>query len=157
MQRHFSQALLTCTLVLTWYVLITPVQATASKEWITQPGFRVAVDTTGYDYPVSIAFVPRPSEYPTAPLYYVAELPGRIKVVTRQRTVHIHADGLLNFKFRLYMADGDIGLVGLYIDPVSTDVFATMVFDDAGTYRNKITRFRSHADGLTAASANDIL
>ena len=40
---------------------------------------------------------------------------------------------------------------------MSGDVFATMVFDNAGTYRNKITRFRSHDDGLTAASANDIL
>jgi glucose/arabinose dehydrogenase len=126
---------------------------------MTQAGFRVAVDTPGYDYPVSIAFVPQPSDHPTAPLYYVAELHGRIKVVTQQRTVHVYADNLLNFKPGLdaATAGGGIGLVGLCVDPVSRDVFATMVFKDAGTYRNKITRFRSHDDGLTAASASDIL
>jgi glucose/arabinose dehydrogenase len=154
MQRHVSQALLTYTLVLTWYVLFTLAHAAADEEWITQPGFRVVVDTTGYDYPVSIAFVPQPSDHPTAPLYYVAELHGRIKVVTRQRTVHVYADNLLNFSTKV---NWDMGLVGLCVDPVSTDVFATMVFDDAGTYRNKITRFRSHDGGLTAASAHDIL
>ena len=159
MRQHFSQTLLTCVCVLTWQVLCTPAQAAPSDEWITQPGFRVAVDTTGYDYPVSIAFVPRPSDHPTAPLYYVAELHGRIKVVTRQRTVHVYAENLLNFKPELdaTKTGGDIGLVGLCVDPMSRDVFATMVFDDAGTYRNKITRFRSHDDGRTAAAANDIL
>ena len=159
MPQRCSHALLTYVCVLTWCFLCTLAQAAAGAEWITQPGFRVAVDTTGYDYPVSMAFVPRPSDHPTAPLYYVAELHGRIKVVMRQRTVHVYAENLLNFKPGLdaSKADGGIGLVGLCVDPVSRDVFATMVFDDAGTYRNKITRFRSHDDGLTAAAANDIL
>ena len=114
MRQHFSPVLLMCVCVLSWHVLFSPVQAAPGEEWIAQPGFRVAVDTTGYDYPVSIAFVPRPSDHPTAPLYYVAELHGRIKVVTRQRTVHMYAENLLNFKPGLDASKtgGDIGLVG---------------------------------------------
>jgi glucose/arabinose dehydrogenase/mono/diheme cytochrome c family protein len=128
-------------------------------EWLTQTGFRVEVASTGYAYPISIAFVPQPSSTPTAPVYYVAELHGRIKVVTQQRTVGIYADNLLNFTPHPdgTEAEGGIGVVGLCVEPDQGDVFATLVFKDGGTFRNKITRFHSHDGGLTAASSTDIL
>jgi glucose/arabinose dehydrogenase len=139
----------------------TEAAASATEEWSTPPGFRVEVDATGFSYPVTIAFAPRPGGTPQAPLYYLAELTGRILAVTRERAVHVYADKLLNFGSSFGPGgDGEvegIGLVGLCVDSVGGDLFATTVFDDGGIYRNKIIRFRSTDDGLAAASAQDIL
>jgi len=133
--------------------------ASPTDDWATQPGFRVYIDSTGHLYPTSIAFVPQPTEEPEQPYYYVAELHGRIKVVTRNRAVYIYADNLLNFTPGPdgTEADGGIGLVGVCVHPTSGDLFATMVMDDHGVFRNKITRLRSHDGGRTAAEIEDIL
>src|SRR5690606_37382795 len=52
------------------------------------PGYRLDVDSVGYDLPTSVAIIPEPFDGEGAPVYFVAELQGTIKVVTRDRQVH---------------------------------------------------------------------
>jgi len=50
------------------------VEETLLKKWWIYPGFELDVVATGLNLPVNIAFVPYPSDDPTAPLLYVTEL-----------------------------------------------------------------------------------
>ena len=75
-------------------------QATAESwwdEWEVEDGFRLDTDTSGYDLPVAVAFVPSPGDAQDAPLYFVLELRGKLKVVTRDRKVREFASDITNF------------------------------------------------------------
>ena len=65
--------------------------------WIAQSGYKVELVATGFQLPVNIAFLPNPGPQPSDPLFYVAELYGQIKVVSREGTITDYATGLLNF------------------------------------------------------------
>ncbi|MCI0481371.1 MAG: hypothetical protein L0213_07270, partial [Candidatus Dadabacteria bacterium] len=58
----------------------------------------MAIDTEGYSFPTSIAFVPEPGSGPRDPLYFVTELRGRVKVVTNDRSVHTFAEDIFRFE-----------------------------------------------------------
>ena len=47
--------------------------------------------------PTAIAVVPNLGSGPKDPLYFVAELRGRIRVVTNDRSVHTFAEGFVGF------------------------------------------------------------
>ena len=114
------------------------------SEWATLDGFALSEDTTGYRFPVSIAFVPEPGKEPDSPLYYVLELRGRLKVVTRDRSVHTFAEDLNNYSpvFELPDHAGEAGSVGLCLDPTNGFIFVTTLYqDERGEKRNKIIRF----------------
>ena len=81
-------------------------------DWAVPSGFRVEVDTSGYNSPAAIAFVPEPGPDPDDPLYYVAELAGTIKVVTNDRQVQVFARDLDLFEPD-FNERGQIGLAGL--------------------------------------------
>lgn len=81
-------------------------------DWTVPPGFQIKVDTSGYDSPAAIAFVPEPGPDPDYPLYYVAELAGTIKVVTNDRQVQVFARDLDLFEPD-FNERGQIGLAGL--------------------------------------------
>lgn len=108
-------------------------------------GYALSVDSHGFALPTSIAFVPAPGEAPDDPLYFVAELRGTIKVVTRDRQVREFAKvpsdrgqdpGLYG--------DAQGGLGGLCLDPQNGYVFATYTgLDEGGVLRNRIVRFTS--------------
>ena len=60
------------------------VSSAAAVPWaVMQPNYQVEVVASGFQLPVNIAFVPNPGPDPDSPYYYVAELFGTIKVVTR--------------------------------------------------------------------------
>jgi glucose/arabinose dehydrogenase len=114
------------------------------SEWATHDGFAISEDTTGYRFPVSIAFVPEPGEEPDSPLYYVLELRGRIQVVTRDRSVHTFVDKTSNFVpiFELPDHAGEAGAVGMCLDPQTGYIFVTTMYvDEQGERRNKVVRF----------------
>ena len=62
-----------------------------------QPGFQVDVFATGFQLPIHIAFLPNPGPNQSDAYFYVIELYGNIKVVTRSGIVSDYATGLLNF------------------------------------------------------------
>jgi glucose/arabinose dehydrogenase len=125
------------------------------------PGFEVEVVATGFQLPVNIAFVPNPGPNPDDPFFYVTELYGTIKLVTRDGTVSTYASGLLNFNpTGAFPGSGEQGLAGIVVDPVSGDLFAGMLYDAAppnGPHYPKVVRFHSLDGGRTAATQTTLL
>ena len=115
-----------------------------AADWAVLPGFRLDVAASGLRYPTAIAFVPRPGYQPSDPLYFVAELGGRIKVVTRNGEVHTFAEGFARFTVATSgpVGDGENGTAGLCLDPERGFVFVTFVYRDTlNVLRNGMARF----------------
>lgn len=136
----------------------------APVPWaVLQPGYKVEVVATGFQLPVNIAFIPNPGPDPDDPFYYVAELYGTIKVVSRDGTVGDYATGLLNFNpTGNFPGTGEQGLAGLVVEPNTGDVYATMLyssipFDDLAPHYPKVVRFQSTDGGHTASTQTTIL
>ncbi len=130
---------------------------------VRQSGYRVEVVATGFQLPVNIAFVPNPGNQPNSPLYYVSELYGQIKVVTRSGVVSDYVTGLLNFNpTGNFPGSGEQGVSGICVDPTNGDVFATMLYSsvpgvESAPHYPKVVRFTSVDGGLTAATQTTIL
>lgn len=130
---------------------------------VLQSGYRVEIVATGFQLPVNIAFVPNPGNTPSSPLYYVTELYGNIKVVTRDGTVHNYATNLLNFNpTGNFPGSGEQGVTGVVVDPATGNVYATMLYSsvpgvEAAAHYPKVVRFTSTDGGLTAATQTTIL
>jgi glucose/arabinose dehydrogenase len=136
----------------------------APVPWsVAQPGFKVEVVATGFQLPVNIAFVPNPGPEDDAPLYYVTELYGIIKVVLRDGTVGDYATGLLNFNpTGNFPGSGEQGLTGVVVDPTNGDVYAAMLYstdpdDDFAPHYPKVDRFTSSDGGRTASRQTTLL
>ncbi|MBK8229444.1 MAG: PQQ-dependent sugar dehydrogenase [Candidatus Eisenbacteria bacterium] len=130
--------------------------------WLAlQPGYKVEVVATGFQLPVNIAFVPSPAPAPDAPLYYVSELYGTIKVVLRDGTVADYATNLLNFDpGGAFPGSGEQGLTGICVDPLNGDLFATLLYDSAppgGAHYPRVIRLQSVDGGRTASSQSTVL
>src|SRR5687767_9600090 len=132
-----------------------------------QKGFKVELVAGGLQLPVDLAMVPRPAPGPRAPLVYVAELYGKIKLVRRNGRVTTYAANLLNFdpnpnpNFR---GRGQVGVAGIVVEPRTGDVFASMVYEpdslppaDEGRHYGKVVRFRSSDDGRVATRQTTVL
>ncbi len=133
----------------------------APTPWIaTRPGYKVDTVASGLRLPVNIAFVPesRLGDDPDDPFYYVTELYGTIKVVTRSGQVRDYAAGLLNFNpTGQFPGSGEQGLSGIVVHEATGDVFAGMLYDAGGPHYPKVVRFTSNDGGLTAATQTTIL
>jgi len=105
------------------------------KNWQVFPGFELELVSRGLDLPVNIAFVPnsRKSSNASAPLFYVAELYGNVKVITNNLKVHTYAKNLLNYKpdYR-FPGTGESGVSGICVEPKSGDLFLSMIYEDSG-------------------------
>lgn len=125
------------------------------------PGFEVEIVASGFQLPVNIAFVPNPGPNPTDPYYYLTELYGTIKVISRNGVVSNYATNLLNFNpTGAFPGSGEQGVAGIAVDPVSGDIFAGMLYDSAppnGPHYPKVVRFHSTDGGKTAATQTTIL
>lgn len=134
----------------------------ASVPWTEASDMRVEVVATGFQMPVNIAFVPNPGAGPDAPLYYVAELYGTIKVVRRNGTISDYATGLLNYNpSGTFPGSGEQGLAGIVVDPTNGDLFATALFApniSNNTIGNpRVYRLTSADGGLTSNARSVIL
>lgn len=143
-----------------------PVFATLARgnpvPWaVRQAGYRVEVVATGFQLPVNIAFVPNPGPNPNSPMYYVTELYGAIKVVTRGGAVSDYATNLLNYNpGGAFPGSGEQGISGIVVDPTNGDVYAGMLYDALppnGPHYPKVVRYTSADGGLTAATQTVIL
>jgi glucose/arabinose dehydrogenase len=134
----------------------------AEVPWeVLQPGFRVERVATGFQLPVNIAFVPSPGPNGDDPLYYVTELYGSIKVVTRSGEISTYASGLLNFDpLGSFPGSGEKGLTGIAVEPATGDIFASEV-EAVGTVTDvhfpKVIRLHSTDGGHTAGAPMTIL
>lgn len=134
----------------------------APVPWtVRQRGFVVEPVADGLQLPVNIAFVPEPASGPDAPLFYVVELYGAVKVVTRGGEVHPFADDLLDaMPTGHFPGDGETGLAGIAVDPSSGDVFVTGIYwpDREATYPEpRILRLRPSVDGLHATAVETVV
>jgi len=125
---------------------------------VADPDYRVEVVASGFQLPVNVAMVPDPGEQPGDPFLYVAELYGKIKVVTRDGTVSDYETELLNFNpTGDFPGSGEMGLTGLAVDPSSGDVFASLVYEDGASLYGKVVRFHSDDGGLTSSGQTTVL
>lgn len=125
---------------------------------VIQPGFKVELVATDFQLPVNIAFVPDPGSEPDDPFFYVTELYGTIKVVTRDEAVSDYATNLLNFNpTGNFPGSGEQGLTGITVDPQTGDVFVSILYsenpaDDGASHFPRVLRFESNDGGRTASS-----
>ncbi len=137
------------------------VSASAVPWAVKQPGFRVERVATGFQLPVNIAFVPDPGPGADDPFFYVTELYGTIKVVTRGGGISDYAADLLNFDpTGSFPGSGEKGLTGLVVEPASGDVFASAVEANPGVtdfHFPRVLRLHSTDGGRTAASRSIVL
>jgi glucose/arabinose dehydrogenase len=128
---------------------------------VEEPGFRVDRVATGFQLPVNIAFVPNPGAAPTDPFYYVTELYGSVKVVTRGGEVSDYATDLLNFDpTGNFPGSGETGLAGIVVEPETGDLFVSAVEAVPPTtdfHFPRVMRLHSEDGGLTAASQTTVL
>lgn len=133
-----------------------PVETTTWS--VMQPGYEVEVFATGLQLPVNIAFVPNPGPRPTDPYLYVTELYSGVKVVSRNGTVTDYISNLLNyFPSGQFPGDGEQGITGIVVDPVSRDVFVSLLFNDNGVRHPIVVRLFSDASGTVATGHSVIL
>ncbi|MFC2050439.1 PQQ-dependent sugar dehydrogenase, partial [Chloroflexota bacterium] len=127
------------------------------ESWWVFPGFEIEVVATGLDLPVNLAFVPNPSKDPKAPLLYVTELYGQVKVITNDWTVQTYADNLLNYQpDHQFPGSGESGATGICVEPKTNDLFVSMLYIDNGEIKGKVVR-TSSSDGLRMGSVKTII
>jgi len=139
-----------------WFVPANDVIA-QSDLWEVPEGFVVEEAITDLFLPVEIAFVPNSQPHQDAPLYYITELYGKVKVVLRSGEVRVYADNLLNFSpTGNFPGSGEIGVNGIVVEPNTGDLFVTMVYDDGGI-KNRVVRMSSNDSGRSVATIITLL
>ncbi len=127
-------------------------------KWAVPDSFEIRPVVTDLHLPVNIAFVPNPGPRPEDPYFYVTLLYGDIIMVQRNFETTVYATDLLNFNpTGEFAGSGELGVTGIVVDPLSGDVFASMVYDSAGQKYGKVVRFHSEDGGRTAATQTPIL
>ncbi|MBF0279903.1 MAG: PQQ-dependent sugar dehydrogenase [SAR324 cluster bacterium] len=140
------------------YLLLSSTSLWASEPttWKTIPGYGVKTDTSGWNSPVDLQFVDAPQSSPKAPLYYVAERQGLVKLVTQDRSVSVYAD------MREMLGSGQIsspekdpiGLVGLCLDQENGQLFSTLVYQKNGQLMNTIVQLSSNDSQIAVTNTN---
>lgn len=116
------------------------------SDWAIKEGFSIQIDSSGYEFPTSLVFVPEPGSKPKDPLYFVLELRGKVKVVTNDRSVITFAENFFRLpsEKRLPRPDAEVGSAGICLHPDTGSIFVTFVYrDDRGILRNNVARFQS--------------
>lgn len=116
------------------------------SDWELPAGYSLKIDTEGFDFPTAIAFVPNPGPDPKSPLYFVTELRGKVKVVTRDRSIHTFAENFFHLKpdIELPNPDAEMGMAGIALEPRHGYVFVSFAYQDVNkVLRNSLVRFES--------------
>lgn len=128
------------------------------KNWWVYPGFKIKMVVSDLYLPVNISFVKEPGESDQDPLFYVTELYGNVKVITRDYTVHTYAEDLLNYKgSEEFPGSGESGLTGICVEPESGDLFLSMLYKDGDDFRGKVIRAISSSDGLKMKASEIVI
>ena len=133
---------------------ITQASSDWREDWEVQSGFDISVDSEGFEFPSSIAFVPNPGTSPKDPLYFVTELRGRVKVITNDRSVFTFAEITYDLQptAELPAIAGEVGMAGVCLDPKHGYVFVTFAYrGPENILRNNIIRFDTKSDTFSVA------
>lgn len=133
------------TLTCNWQLFAgeSSLKSRQTEQWVVPEGFKVEAVVTDLFLPVNIAFVPNPLPEAGAPLYYITELYGQVKVVLQNGEVRTYAENLLNFEpTGDFPGSGELGVSGIVVEPLSGDLFVTMVYEDDGI-KNRVVRMSS--------------
>jgi glucose/arabinose dehydrogenase len=126
-------------------------------EWELPKGFSIDIDAEDFAFPTAIAFVPNPGPDPKSPLYFVTELRGKVKVVTRDRSVHTFAENTFAFTpvHELPATEAESGMAGIALDPVHGYVFVSLAYHDKHrVLRNNVVRFQSEPGVFSLKSSS---
>lgn len=129
----------------------------STADWAVEEGFKLEVDTEGYDLPTAIAFVPDPGEAPDDPLYFVTELRGSVKVVTNDRAARTFAT-VAAFKTEQDPRTGSAqaGLAGICLESETGSVFVTYTYLEKGILRNNVTRFQTEPGTFAVEPTSEV-
>ncbi|HEX7878898.1 MAG TPA: PQQ-dependent sugar dehydrogenase [Candidatus Eisenbacteria bacterium] len=115
--------------------------------FLTRSGDVVERVASGFHLPVNLAFLPDPGQSPMDAFFYVTELYGRVRVVTRNYTVLPLIDGLLNFDpLGGFPGSGEMGVNGITYDAALRALFVTHVYDSLGAKYNRVIRLSLSPD-----------
>lgn len=117
-------------------------------EWAVASGFSITIDSRGFNLPTAIAFLPNPGSGPKDPLYMVAELGGKVKVVTNDRSVFTYAKDFIPIFSNpdVRKIQDQFGVVGICLAPEQGYVFVTYAYrDEDGAIHNGIHLFEDAA------------
>ncbi|HUP60982.1 MAG TPA: PQQ-dependent sugar dehydrogenase [Thermoanaerobaculia bacterium] len=132
----------------------------APIPWEAPRGFVVERVAGDFRLPVNIAFARASGEEPDSPFFYVAELYGDIKAVTRSGEVRDYATNLLDFDpAGPFPGSGETGLVGMAAEATG-DLVVTMVYHpdlNVPARFSKVARLRSGDGGRKAISRETLL
>ena len=107
------------------------------SSWAVRDSFALTVHARGLRLPTALAFIADPASGADAPLYFVTELTGAIRTVTRSGALREFAHLQLRVP-----ANHESGLGGICLDPTQGYVFVTYAaVDSAGVQRNHVERF----------------
>ncbi len=125
-------------------------------NWKIRKGFKIEKVVSGLFLPVNLAFLPNPKPDKNSPFFYVTELYGKIKVITKEYNAYIFAENLLNYEpvYRI-PGTGESGVIGIAVHE-NGDVFASMLYKEGKVFKNKVVKF-STKDGLKADKAETII
>ena len=136
----------------------TPARNLVPPYAVRQPGYSIDVVADGLTMPINLAFKPNAGSAPGDAKFYVTELYGQIKTVTRDGTVLTYATGLLNYApSGQFPGSGEQGLTGIAVDPITGDVFAAMLWNGGAANYPRIVRLTSVDGGRTSSSRTVIL
>lgn len=122
----------------------TPVVRDWRADWALPEGMGLERNAEGFHFPTSLAFVTSPGPGADDPLYFVTELRGKLKVVTRDRSIRTIAENFFALKVQKEIPSmlGSNGLVGVCLAPAKGFAFVTFTYQDAnGILRNNMARF----------------
>ena len=155
-----SVTLVVLLAVLGWTTRASSSVSTERERWAIKPGLNLSVDSAGYVLPTSIAMVAAPGSRPNDPHYFVTELGGTIKVVSRDRRVRVFARIPLRIPEHRYPDyEGESGLGAICLDDARGYVFVTYAnADEHGVLRNHAIRFETRARtfAVTPTAAKEI-
>lgn len=123
----------------------------------TQAGVVVEKVVSGLHLPVSLAFVPDAGPAPGDAFFYVSELYGKVKVVTRNFQVFPLLENLLNFDpLGPFPGSGEIGVSGLCFDAPTRGLYVSYVYDQSGAKFGRVIRANLNVDLRSVATIDTI-
>jgi len=125
-------------------------------NWEIREGFKVKKIVSDLFLPVNLAFVPKSKPEKMSPFFYITELYGKLKVITREYEVFTFAEDLLNYEPDYMMpGTGESGVIGIAAHE-NGDVFASMLYKEDNIFKNKVVKFTTE-DGLKAEKMETII